>query len=206
MRTGNLQFVKQMNKSIVLDRIKELEPISRADIAQNTGLNKGTVSSLVSELLEESFVYESGPGESSGGRRPVLLHFNQKAGFAIGIDIGGNYLLGILSDLKGSIQEEKLIPFIDTDFESVSIALQSLIQDLIESAPQSPYGIIGIGIGVPGIVTNNRKVLFTPNLNWQTMDLKEVVEDWFHVPVIIENEANAGAYGEKQFGGWQKCQ
>ena len=79
-KTWNQQIGKENNKSLVLQMVLEREPISRADIAHVTGLNKATVSSLVNELLEEELIYESGPGESSGGRRPVLLHFNKVAG------------------------------------------------------------------------------------------------------------------------------
>ena len=88
--TWNQHVVKRGNKSIVLQVIKDNTPISRADIAKMTGLNKSTVSSLVSELLLEELIYESGPGESSGGRRPVMLLFNELAGFSIGIDLIGN--------------------------------------------------------------------------------------------------------------------
>src|SRR5690625_3240607 len=87
-QTWNQHAVKKENKTLVLETIKNTNPISRAQIANVTGLNKGTVSSLVSELIGESLIYESGPGESSGGRRPVMLLFNQTAGYAIGIDIG----------------------------------------------------------------------------------------------------------------------
>jgi len=102
-QTGNQQLVKRINKRIVLQTIVENEPVSRAEIASVTGLNKGTVSSLVQELIDEQFIYESGPGKSSGGRRPVMLHFNERAGFFIGIDLGVHYILGVLTDVKGNI-------------------------------------------------------------------------------------------------------
>src|SRR5690625_6033130 len=79
-KTWNQHVVKKENKALVLDKIKQNSPISRADIATSTGLNKGTVSSLVNELLDEKLISESGPGKSSGGRRPVMLLFNQLAG------------------------------------------------------------------------------------------------------------------------------
>src|SRR5699024_1167259 len=100
-QTWNQHAVKKENKTLVLETIKNTDPISRARIASVTGLNKGTVSSLVSELIDENLIYESGPGESSGGRRPVMLLFNQTAGYAIGIDIGVNYILGVLTNLEG---------------------------------------------------------------------------------------------------------
>ena len=78
--TGDQYLVKKINKSIVLETIKNKHPLSRAQISEVTGLNKGTVSTLVNELITENFVYEIGPGASSGGRRPVMLLFNKVAG------------------------------------------------------------------------------------------------------------------------------
>ncbi|GIN61611.1 xylose repressor [Robertmurraya siralis] len=200
MKTWNQHVVKQENKTLVLNTIKQLSPISRAEIANLTGLNKGTVSSLVSELLEEKLIYESGPGQSSGGRRPVMLLFNQVAGFSIGIDLGVNYLLGIVTDLQGNILHEKTISYKDLTYEKIMTHLYDIIDQLIALTPKSPYGIVGIGVGVPGTVSKAGKVLLAPNLKWRNIDLKSVLQDKYNVPIIIENEANAGAYGEKLFG------
>ncbi|WP_186578143.1 ROK family transcriptional regulator [Aquibacillus kalidii] len=199
-QTWNQHVVKKENKTLVLEIIKNKSPISRADVAQTTGLNKGTVSSLVSELLNENLIYESGPGESSGGRRPVMLLFNQLAGYSIGIDLGVNYLLGILTDLNGEIIQEERVSFDDLSYEEIVNQLFHIIDPLIASVPESPYGIIGIGIGVPGIVNNEGEVLLAPNLNWKQIKLKQVIENKYELPVIVENEANAGAYGESKFG------
>src|SRR5699024_11432705 len=64
-------------------------------------------------FIDDHLIYESGPGESSGGRRPVMLLFNESAGYSIGIDVGVNYLLGILTDLNGNIHQEKITTFKD---------------------------------------------------------------------------------------------
>ncbi|MCM3724878.1 ROK family protein [Neobacillus cucumis] len=201
--TWNQQVVKRNNKSLVLQMIIDKEPISRADIAQVTGLNKGTVSSMVNELLEEELIYESGPGESSGGRRPVLLHFNKVAGYAIGIDIGVNYILSVLTDLKGNIIIEKNQRIDDSSFSAVKELVKTGIHSLLDEMPQSKYGVVGLGLGVAGIVDKEGMVLLAPNLGWKNVSLKAEIEDVFKLPVIIENEANAGAYGEKQFGAGQ---
>ncbi len=67
--------------------------------------------------------------------------------------------------------------------------------------PDSPYGLMGIGLCVPGLVNTEQKIIFTPNIDWDyEVDLKALLEQEFTVPVFIENEANAGAYGEKVFG------
>lgn len=199
-QTWNHHVVKKGNKSLVLDKIKYNSPISRASVASQVGLNKGTVSSLVNDLLEEHLVYESGPGESSGGRRPVMLLFNEKAGYSIGIDLGVNYLLGVLTDLNGNIHTEKQITFKNLSYEEIEIKLFETIEFLLTSTPECPHGVIGIGVGVPGIVDKDDNILLAPNLNWRNINLKEVLEERYNLPIIIENEANAGAYGEKNFG------
>lgn len=199
-KTWNLDVVKKRNKSLVLNKIINEKVISRADIAKKSGLNKGTVSTLVNELLAEDLIYESGPGESSGGRRPVMLLFNNIAGYSIGIDLGVNYLFGVLTNLSGNIFEEKLIRFNDIPYKEIEQKLFTVIEHLISSAPECKYGIVGIGIGVPGTVNNKDVILLAPNLNWKNIQLKEIIEEKYNIPVIIENEANAGAYGEKKFG------
>jgi glucokinase-like ROK family protein len=204
--TGNIQLVKKINKSIVLQMIKDFSPISRADISQKAGLNKGTVSSLVSELIDEHFIYEQGPGKSSGGRRPVMLLFNEKAGYSIGVDLGVNYILGILTDLQGNIVTKKEIPLLSNDYDSTYKQLIEIIDLLRSSAPESPYGIVGIGIGVPGSVNHKGEILLAPNLEWKNKDIKAQLEAMYQLPIIVENEANAGAYGEKRFGAGQEVE
>jgi len=198
--TWNQQLVKKENKSVVFNLIMNHSPISRADIAQKCGLNKGTVSSLVAELLEEQLIYESGPGESSGGRRPVMLLFNQGAGYSVGIDLGVNYILGVLTDLHGNIVITKNEKYINVSFEDTLNRVKSVISSLIDAVPPSPYGIVGIGIGAPGVVNKEGDILLAPNLGWKNVSLTAELENMFNVPVIVENEANAGAYGEKKFG------
>lgn len=199
-QTWNQHVVKKGNKSLVLDTIKKESPISRAAIASQTGLNKGTVSSLVSDLIDDHLIYESGPGESSGGRRPVMLLFNESAGYSIGIDIGVNYLLGILTDLNGNIHQEKIITFNNLSYEEIEKKLFETIDYLNHLVPESPYGTIGIGVGVPGTVDKIGNILLAPNLGWKNIHLKKVLESKYSLPTVIENEANAGAYGEKKFG------
>ncbi|MEI2402041.1 ROK family transcriptional regulator [Niallia taxi] len=198
--TWNQQLVKKENKSLVLSQIINHAPLSRADIAQRSGLNKGTVSSLVAELIEEKLINESGPGESSGGRRPVMLHFNHGAGHTIGIDLGVNYILGVLTDLSGNIVVHKNEAYKNTSYEDTISRVVNIIKFLISAAPPSPYNIVGIGVGTPGIIDKNGTLLLAPNLGWQDIPFQTELEKIFQIPVIVENEANTGAYGEKQFG------
>lgn len=204
-QTFNQYVVKKENKSLVLQLIKSSSPISRASIAQQTGLNKSTVSSLVSELLEKNLVYEAGAGKSSGGRKPVMLFFNELAGFTIGIDLGVNYLLGVLTDLSGNIVKEEKININLHTYKDMEAKLFKLIDGLTTNAPISIYGIVGIGLGIPGAINKNGEILSAPNLGWEELDLKTTLEKKYNLPVSLENEAKAGAYGEKQLGAGKEC-
>ncbi|WNR44915.1 ROK family transcriptional regulator [Paenibacillus roseipurpureus] len=199
-QTGDLNLVKKINKSIVLHHIRTDSPISRARIAEITGLTKATVSSLVNELIESSLVDEIGAGESSGGRKPMMLIFNGTAGYAIGVDLGVHDMLAVLTDLTGQVVSERRIVHHNESVEQVTYVLKTTIRELIETAPDSAYGVIGIGLGVPGVCDEEGNMLFAPNLGWENVPLQAQLEAEFGLPVVIDNEANAGAVGEKQFG------
>jgi predicted NBD/HSP70 family sugar kinase len=198
--TGDQALIKKINTAIVLEAVLKEAPLSRARISERTGLNKATVSSLVQDLIDSHLVLEIGMGESSGGRKPVMLLFNSSAGYAVGIDLGVNYIRGILTDLEGIVIKETEIVMKKHPVEAVMPKLFRVIEDLIGAAPDCPYGIVGIGIGVPGIVDDQGTVLFAPNLEWDHVRLQQMVSDRFALPVTIDNEANAGAQGEQKYG------
>ncbi|MEK4038570.1 ROK family transcriptional regulator [Paenibacillus sp. FSL L8-0493] len=198
--TGDQALVKKINKSIVLHTIRRNSPLSRAKVSEMTGLNKATVSNLVAELCAQELVTEVGPGESSGGRKPLMLHFNSMAGSVIGIELRVKQLTAVLCDLSGGILFESDFSLDNHALPYVLERMKKTISDLIDKAPESPYGIVGIGVGVPGMVDENGVVLFAPNLGWEMVDLRGILEAEFAVPVTIDNEANAGAQGELNFG------
>uniref|UniRef100_C5D498 ROK family protein n=1 Tax=Geobacillus sp. (strain WCH70) TaxID=471223 RepID=C5D498_GEOSW len=203
VRTGNIGLVKKINKQIVLKLIREKNNISRAEIAKITGLNKATVSALVDELISEHFVSESGIGVSTGGRRPLMLRFNEAAGSLIGIELGVNYIYAVLTDLNAEIIWEKMCPFrANEKQETIIEKMIAMIHEAIRQAPTTPYGIMGIGIGVPGIVdAEEGLVVFAPNLHWDHVSLSSILQkQWPNYPIIIENEAKLAALGEKWFG------
>lgn len=198
--TGDQFLVKRINKSIVLDTIREHSPISRAALSKMTGLNKGTISSLVAELMENDLVLEIGTGKSSGGRKPVMLLFHETAGYAIGVELGVNHIRTVLTNLNGELIQEHALALPSTELEQVTPLLFQVIQSMIELTPPCRYGVVGIGIGVPGIVNEEGTILLAPNLGWHEVDLQKIVSDHFQLPVTIDNEANAGAVGEQQYG------
>lgn len=192
--------VKQQNKRLILKTVYQLEPISRADLAKVLSLTKATVSNLVDELVQEHYLEQVGLGESSGGRRPLMLKINEKAGYTISVDIGVNYIRSILTDLKGGIIK-KSVETMDTNvYEDTMRSIETMVKTFINDMEDAPFGLVGIGFGVPGLVDSDGTVISTPNLDWEEPDIRNRFETAFGVYVIVENEANAGAFGEKSFG------
>lgn len=202
-RTGDQALIKELNQSIVLNFLRFHSPISRAQISKRTGLNKATVSSIVDGLIEDGLVLEVGHGHTGVGRRPVLLDFNAALGYAIGVDLGVDYLRMVVTDLSAKIISVSNVEcnLLDAPPATSLSTISKLIQDVISSVPDSKLGVIGVGIGVPALVDYSRGiVLNAPNLKWYNVHLKAVLENHLRLPVLVDNEANAGALGEKLFG------
>lgn len=200
--TGDQALVKKINTSLILDTVRKHAPISRADVAEMTGLNKATVSNLVSDLIERKLILELGPGQSSGGRKPTMLLFNRHAGYAIGINLDVDRYQALLCDLSGHIVSDSGVKLLhSTEPAFVFAELAKTVEQFIAEAPESPYQVIGIGIGVPGMVDEQGTIQFAPNLGWEHMPLLPMMQERFpDTTIIIENEANAGAIGEYRYG------
>ncbi len=194
--------MKEINKSVVLNRIRFHSPISRSQISADTGLNKATVSALIDELIREDLVLEVGHGRSRVGRRPIMLLFNAKVGTVLGVELGVEYIRIVSTDLSAKVIATHSRPLPqDADATEVIEALVTAIEEAKRQAPATNYGVVGIGIGVPGLVDFRRGiVLRAPHLNWANIPLKAMLESRLGVPVFVDNEANAGALGEKLYG------
>lgn len=197
-QSWNQSSMKHENKRLVLQQIIADEPISRADLSKRCGLNKATVSSLVAELMDDSLVKEAGIGESSGGRRPVLLYFSGEAGYALGLNVEAATVEAALTDLRGAIIAQETFPAGDTAYDSTLRTMEEALDWAQRVVPASAHGIIGVGVAVPGVIDHSGTVLNAPNLQWRDRPLKHDLENRLKLPVMIENEANAGAYREYQ--------
>lgn len=202
MRTGDQALIKELNKSIIMSLVRSHSPISRAQISVESGLNKATVSSIVDEFIQEGLVIELGPARSAVGRRPRMLGFNATAGYAIGVELGIDYVRALTVDLAGrvvSTSESPLPP--TTDVRSIVSEVVARIDAEVKNTPGSELGIIGVGLGVPGLVDfASGNVLYAPNLGWSDVPLRAYLEAHIDLPIFIDNEANTGALAEQLFG------
>ncbi|MDO6451573.1 ROK family transcriptional regulator [Oceanobacillus profundus] len=203
MQRGTFQLMKSVNKSIILNKIRTSEPISRAQIAKDTKLTPPTVSSIVKELIEQELVRESDLGESKGGRKPTMLHINNNAFYVVGVDAGPETVECILADLSGKIVERvssKLnIPITNDQFISI---LKENIHKILHTSKPYHDKILGIGVAMHGVVDiETGTSLVAPNLDLRNIPIKQKLEEEFNLVVNVENDARAMALGESWFGG-----
>ncbi len=118
------------------------------------------------------------------------------SGLACGIDVGGTKIAGGVVDADGRIVEELKVESPAEDVEAIERAIAGLVTEL-----SSRHDVVGVGVGAAGYVDNTRsRVYFAPNLAWRDIDLKAELEQHVDLPVVIENDANAAAWGEFAFG------
>lgn len=201
MQRGTFQLMKSVNKSIVLNTIRIKEQISRAQIAKDTSLTPPTVSSIVRELMEEGLVVESTLGNSSGGRKPTLLHINREL-YVIGVDAGPETIDCAITDVTGRIITRiSNILAKNISKEDFLALLVSSIQSVVNHKHINTSKIIGIGVAMHGVVdVDTGTSLIAPNLHLQDIPIKSRLEEVFPYMVKVENDARAMALGEAWFG------
>ncbi|WP_245712415.1 ROK family transcriptional regulator [Anaerobacillus alkalilacustris] len=200
--TGSFKLMKSMNRSVILHLIRKHKQISRAEIAKKAHLTPPTVTNIVNELLEVGLVKESKVGESKGGRKPILLSMNSKSFYVVGLDIGGQKIRGVLTDLNAEVEESVSINFQKgLSKEDLLSNIKNVITSLIANSKVEKTKLLGIGIGMHGMVDHHQGVaLFAPNLQLTNIPLKKELEEEFDLPVYVENDARAFALGEAWFG------
>ena len=194
MKTGSKELIRDINKQLVLNMIRQHGPISRASISKELGLTKATISAIVQVLLDQHLVAEIGSDDTKKGRKPILLQFHKECGYIISIDLSTDYITLMSADLAGkSCTVHRMENHSDKD--TVIPILIDLIQNMIQKLPKSIYGPVGISLGIHGVVHENLPT-FVPYSPYTGIDFAAALEDYFHIPVLLENEANLAALGE----------
>ena len=188
--------IRDINRQIILNHIRENSQISRAEIARITALQRSTVSLIVEELKNIGLIEEI-DGESSGGRPPQLLSLKTAHAIAVGVDCGKKRTIVAASDLAGrTLDQEEFAT--DQDFETTIERIIAAVKYLIQKNDGS---IEGIGVSVPALVEpRSGKVLTVPHLNWREPAFAERLKIATGLPVKIDNDANAAALAELWFG------
>ncbi|MFW5981680.1 MAG: ROK family transcriptional regulator [Halanaerobiaceae bacterium] len=199
-QVGNSQYIRDLNLTAIFRLIHKYGPVSRKELAENTGYSAATVSNHVKRLLESKFVIETDKGSSTGGRKPVYLTINPERRYIVAVEIEVDHLKLILVNMNFEIKGQTILPVKSTDANYVFNKIIEVISKLHQDYKLSSKKIMGMGIAVPALVdTSNALVKFAPNLGWRNLNLKKFLVGNYEVPLLVENEARAAVIGEKEF-------
>jgi len=202
LRKGNRDLIKEINRNLVLNLIKSRGPVSRTEIARLSGLSPATISGISADFITAGLVHEMGEGESTGGRRPVLLRLNQQAGFVVGVKLMEHAVTSALTDLDANVLHHRVTPLEHArDFSAVLEAIVRAIEMTIEESEVDWARVLGIGIGMAGVIRGEAGLChYSPFFGWRDVKVAEPIEAHFALPVYIDNDVNTLTIAEQWFG------
>lgn len=198
---GNRQLIRSLNRTTVLNTIKSRGPIGRADIARRTGLSPATVSSLTADLIAKQLVLETEPGESSGGRRPILLEINPSGGYVVGIKLTEDHIIAALINLEAEVLDKRTDDLPGQEPQQVAAAIERCVDGLLQTTGIDSAQLLGVGVGLAGVVDANAGVSRQqPFLGWRDVPLGEMLSRRLNTLVHIDNDVNALTLAEQLYG------
>jgi predicted NBD/HSP70 family sugar kinase len=192
------ETARDINRRIVLNLIRTHQPISRADLARHSGLQRSTVSVIAEQLINERWITEGANGHTPRGRRPRFLLLNKERVGIIGINVRPVTTTLALADLDANFLAQDSLPTPPQPNQFLA-ELVPRVRKLINARPELTCE--GIGVSLPGRVdVATQRLVFAPNLGWRDFDLKTPLEKATRLPVELENAANSCALSEICFG------
>jgi N-acetylglucosamine repressor len=190
---------REVNTQIVLNLVREHQPISRADLARRMDVRRGMVTSLVDVLLAEGAIYEGAAVDAPRGRRPTMLYVRTRDRFVIAVDVRFSRTYVMLADFGGNaIALETFETVFDPD---------ALVARIVERARallvahDAAGRCEGVGVAVPGLVDRRTgRVLHAPQLGWRNVDIRDALADAMGLPVHLENAPAACALAQMWLG------
>ena len=205
--TGDQQLVKRINRSVLLRLLRRRSGLSRAQLAQESGLTKSTVSLLVRELIDEGWVTETGLATAQGlGRPSTPLRLDGSRRAMIGVEIAVESLRVVGVSLTGEVLWSTEEPLTDREPAGVCRQVAALVVRAHAELAARPVLISGVGIGLPGAFDEaSGTVRFAPNLGWRDVMFLPMITRALAeagcppVAVHVQNEADTAALSEYEF-------
>jgi predicted NBD/HSP70 family sugar kinase len=191
---------RRNNRALVLQHLFHTGPMSRADLARESGLTRVTIGDLVAELTGEGVVHEVGQRAGARPGKPAtLVEIDADAAHIVALDLSpADGFVGVVMNLRGEVQHRLVQQLASAMGESAIEKVLQLVAGLLHAA-QRP--VLGIGVGTPGIVDHAGVVRQAPNLGWYDIDLGARIRRVFDHPVYVANDANAAVLAVRTFGG-----
>jgi predicted NBD/HSP70 family sugar kinase/DNA-binding XRE family transcriptional regulator len=205
--TGDQRLVKNINRTALLRLLRDEQGLSRADLADRSGLTRSTVSLITKQLIDEGWVAEADILVTGTlGRRPTPLRLDGSKLALIGAELTPDTIRVVSTTIRGDVLEVNQAALRHTDPEGACHQLVEMVTVLVRRVAESGHQVLGIGVGLPGAVDTNTGVLqFAPNIGWRQVPVGARLRAELqsvglgHVPAYCQNEADLAAVGETEF-------
>ena len=198
------QTIQSMNENMVLSIFRQVGEISKAEIAQRTGLSPATAAKIIEKLQQSDLIKFVGAGKSNGGRPPEFYTFNPVGGSILGLEVEADLIKIVVCNLVGEIGTSKSIP---NNPKSGEPLVNLLIRIVAESvSPETLIKVKGLGIGFAGVTDpETGQIILAPGMeNWEGTPIRAALREHFSFPIYFDNEVNMAALGEHHYGGWDR--
>lgn len=188
----NKAYQKKVNISLVMQTIRVKSEISRIDISRELGLDRSTITNIVSKLIERGLLIEKSQGlsVSKGGRKPVYLGINPKFGVVLGLELQVNFYRATLMSIDGSILWNKSVK---------TNCIRNIYNELELDIKSCDIPLLGVGIGIPGHIDPTEGTIKETSPLYNSRSEIEELSDLFNVPVVLDNDANCCAWGVLEY-------
>ena len=206
--TGDQRLVKAINRIALLRLLRWEQGLSRADLAERSGLTRSTVSLLAKDLISEGWIAEDDILVTGAmGRRPTPLRLDGSRLRLIGAELTPDTLRVVATTIHGDVQRANQAALSRVDPEGACHQLAEMVIELVQRTVAEGHEVLGVGVGLPGAVqTSSGVLLFAPNVGWRNVPVSARLRQDLQalglgqVPVYCQNEADLAAVGETEFG------
>jgi predicted NBD/HSP70 family sugar kinase len=197
VQLASSEIARDINRDVILEVIRAHQPVSRADLARLSGLQRSTVSLIVNQLIEERWVRDGATARLPRGRRPTMVGLNDQLVMLVA-DIRPKLATIAIVDLNGRFLSRAQLAVTSDPEKTISGIVEIMLRMKANHAQRS---FEGVGIALPGRVDlSTQQLRFAPNLGWPEFDIKGAFERATGMAVELDNAANACLLAETWFG------
>lgn len=195
--------IRAQHSRLILNLLWKEREISRAELARRTSLSRSTVSAIITDLLGTGLIEETRAGASSGGRRPIILEFQDDASYIVGVELGATHVSCVLTDLRCNVKASWSAPAPVRDDPDAALQKMTIgVRSVLEADGIDLSRILGIGVAVPSPIDKDHPGELLPLVvpKWEGYNIATYLDQAFGRPVFIDNDANLGALAELWWG------
>ncbi len=187
----------------VVELVRTRGPISRVELAEHTGLTQAAISHAVRALLDEGLLRESGDREWTGGKPRVMLTLDPLARCAVGVQLGADWLVVVLTDARGAVVARTRVRGArSVDPDTVVAGIARHVDVLLRATGVGRRGVVGVGLAVPGVLDLDAGAIAVSRSldRWQGYPVRSRLGAAVGLPVLLDGDATAAAVGERWAG------